>query len=110
MSCPGSAGAGCTNWTAQCYNILQAANLTSGYVNLQGQPMSNFTNGTWGITYDTCEQYCNSGAIPFVWKPFLTADRYRTPLTVILLGSNRFLQRNDKLLFAMDCALRPAAV
>ena len=47
--------------------ILQAAgNPTSGLVDKNGAPMTVLNNNTWGITYDTCKQYCNWSAIPLV--------------------------------------------
>ena len=70
LTCPGSAGAGCTTWSALCLNILQAAgNSTVGLVDQNGRPMTMMTNQTWGITYDRCNQMCNTTAIPLVCFP-----------------------------------------
>ena len=72
MSCPGTAGAGCSTWSAKCLSILNATgNLTygsswPGLVDQNGNAMSVLSEATWGITYDTCKQYCNWDAISVV--------------------------------------------
>jgi hypothetical protein len=71
VSCPGSAGAGCSTWSAQCISNLQAvSNLSTGLVNQAGHPVSCLDSNTWGITYDTCQQYCSWPAIPLVSTTF----------------------------------------
>src|ERR1700744_6108221 len=77
LPCPGSAGAGCTTWSAACLNILQqAGNSTAGLVDKNGVAMTTMNNQTWGITYDRCNQMCNTTAIPLVWVPSLVLDRW----------------------------------
>jgi hypothetical protein len=76
LSCPGSAGAGCSAWSAVCLNILQAAgNPPVGLVDQYGSPMPTLNNQTWGITYDRCNQMCNTTAIPLVRYLFYYSDQ-----------------------------------
>lgn len=54
-------------WSTACYTLLtHVANLSSGLVDGSGRPVSFYGNDTWGINYTTCQQHCNTTAIPLV--------------------------------------------
>ncbi|CZR66431.1 uncharacterized protein PAC_16332 [Phialocephala subalpina] len=50
-------------WADACATNIINSNVTTGLVNQYGQPMSEFTNYTWGIDQPTCYQYCGKDKI-----------------------------------------------
>jgi hypothetical protein len=62
-------------WNAKCITDLplqEDQNFTKGLIHLvdaNGQPTSQITNNTWGVTIADCYKYCNMSAIPYVLTP-----------------------------------------
>lgn len=58
-------------WNAKCITDLplqEDQNFTKGLIHLvdaNGQPTSQITNNTWGVTIADCYKYCNMSAIPY---------------------------------------------
>jgi len=60
-------GAGCTGFSYLCKTNIEGLGTTiPGLVDQDGNPMSSLGNGTWGVTYETCTQYCSFSDIPIV--------------------------------------------
>ncbi|KAE9363111.1 hypothetical protein N431DRAFT_475282 [Stipitochalara longipes BDJ] len=52
-----------SNWNNACASIITNANISTGFVGQYGNPMSSFTNITWGIDKNTCDAYCGKDKI-----------------------------------------------
>lgn len=56
----GCSDAGCTSFSDQCKSIMLGLGPSiPGLVDINGNPMSELGNSTWGIDYSTCQRYCN---------------------------------------------------
>lgn len=52
-----------SSWADACATNIINNNVTTGLANQYGQPMSSFTNYTWGVDHPTCYQYCGKDKI-----------------------------------------------
>jgi hypothetical protein len=50
-------------WADACATNIIHNNVTVGLVDQFGQPMSAFTNYTWGVDHPTCYEYCGRDKI-----------------------------------------------
>ena len=52
-----------SNWAAACSDRVLSANISTGFVDQNGNPMSSFNNYTWGVDKATCYAYCGDNII-----------------------------------------------
>jgi hypothetical protein len=69
------------SWANACASVALSQNLTSGFVDQNGRPMSGYIAGeTGGITIDVCFQLCGSDVMHQV-------GRFVTLVSVLVLMS-----------------------
>jgi hypothetical protein len=65
-----SAARGVPIWSEACAEIISSANVSQGLVDGFGNPLSSINgNDTFGITRDTCYEYCSTSTIYQVASP-----------------------------------------
>jgi hypothetical protein len=52
-----------SNWNSACGTIITNANIRTGFVGQDGNPMTSLNNLTWGIDKNTCDLYCGKDKI-----------------------------------------------
>jgi hypothetical protein len=63
-----------SDWDAACATIITNGDNTTGLVGQYGNLMLELNNFTWGITKETCYQYCGKDKIYQVNAVYLCAN------------------------------------
>lgn len=51
------------DWLAACATVIRESDITTGFVDQYGRPMSEYNNYTWGVDSATCYAECGKDKI-----------------------------------------------